>query len=359
MSDEKDEIDWRLLDRYIAGECSADESAEVERWLVANPARRQAVDAMRAGLRGAAWDTNAAWSQLSTRIAAHDTEYAGLSAAAGGAAERPPARLAPQVRRRWLPDTARPALRAAAAVLLLASGALVWTKLDRANFTSGVEASREVTTRHEQRTTLRLSDGTEVTLGANSKLRFANVLGARTRDVSLTGEAYFRVTHNAQRPFLVHAGGAITRVLGTEFGVRAYPGANEVRVVVATGMVSLRSARSGAPDSAVLTRGQLGLLDSSGTASVRSGVDLDRYLAFAEGRLALDNTPLSEALTDLGHWYDVDFRIDDPALADRRITATFRGESLDQVLDVIALALGARYERRDRVVTFRAGRDAQ
>ncbi|MEJ7809264.1 MAG: FecR domain-containing protein [Gemmatimonadaceae bacterium] len=352
-------MEWRLLDRYLAGECDPAEEADVRHWLDADPARRQAVEALRprASAGGAiAWSAEEAWATLSARISAHDAAH---DAARGTPA--PAQRARAVARRRWLPLPTSPALCAAAAVLLVATSALVWRASDRARTESEspAAASREVATRRGEHTTLRLSDGTEVTLAADSKLRFPQQFGGGARDVSLTGEAYFRVTHDPGRPFLVHAGGAVTRVLGTEFGVRAYPGTADVRVVVAEGKVSLRSARPGAPSGAVLTRGDLGLLTPSGEATVRSGVDLDRYLAFASGRVTLENAPLRDALAELAHWYDVDFRVADSTLAGRRVTATFRGEPLAQVLDVLALALDARWARDGRTVTFQARRDAR
>jgi ferric-dicitrate binding protein FerR (iron transport regulator) len=196
-----------------------------------------------------------------------------------------------------------------------------------------------------------LGDGSRATLNAGSRLRWANDFGARTRDVYLDGEAYFTVTHDASRPFRVHARGAVAHDLGTRFTVRAYAELPHVEVVVAEGSVSLRHDRDAA-DSAILQTGQLGRLGASGAPTIESNVAVDRWTAWTGGALVLEGLTLADALPQLERWYDVRFVLADSALARRRVQARFHDEPLPQVLDALSLALGARWQQSGRTVTI-------
>src|SRR5207245_7963028 len=167
--------------------------------------------------------------------------------------------------------------------LLLGSVALWWSVTRHAPV-----AMREFTTARGQRAEMRLTDGTRILLSVDSKLRVPGDYGAAARDVYVDGEAYFEVTHDATKPFAVHAANALVRDLGTRFGVRAYAGEQRVRVVVAEGKVALRSVAAAdtsnpAPE---LSTGELGRLDASGVLTLAQGVNVQRYLAWTEGRLA-------------------------------------------------------------------------
>jgi transmembrane sensor len=209
-----------------------------------------------------------------------------------------------------------------------------------------------------------LADGSRVVLNAGSRLRYAEDFGRPgvAREVHLDGEAYFEVTHDATRPFRVHAGPALAEDLGTRFSVRAYAG-TRAQVVVAEGRVSMRSNTTARLDSAILGPGQRGRLAPDGSATsgtvLVDSVNPQRYLSWTSGTLTLDDVPLREAVPMLERWFDIELRLADSTLADRRVTAVYRDQSLSQVLDALALALGARYERsasNTRAVTFFAVR---
>jgi transmembrane sensor len=323
-------FDWGIVDRFLAGEATSEELVVLHQWLEADPRRAALLDqARRAVASGAkAWDVDAAWRSVSDRI--RGPAVVPIRHARG---------------RRYVG-----ALRIAAGLLLTIGAATLWRVVAERESGASRVAMREVATTRGQRAELRLSDGTRVVLGAASRLEYAPELNGRTREVRLTGEAYFEVARDSVHPFVVRTPGAVTRVLGTEFTVRAYAGSDEVEVAVAGGRVLLASSDSAM--GVVLTRGQLGALRAGGSPTVRTVASLEPFVAWTEGRLAFDGTPLRVALRQLERWYDVNFVVADSALADRRLTARFRTESLTEALDAIALALDARYERRDRTITF-------
>jgi transmembrane sensor len=168
--------------------------------------------------------------------------------------------------------------------------------------------------------------------------------------MTLDGEALFRVRHDAQRPFRVRAGRAVTEDLGTEFTVRAYANSDSVRVVVQSGSVSLKAVSDSTR--AVVRPGQMATLSSAGGPIVSAARNVDALMAFSRGQLVFDNAPMQRVADELARWYDVDVKLASPALGGRHVTVTFSGESIDEVLRTIALSVGARVEHTGRNVTF-------
>jgi len=207
-------------------------------------------------------------------------------------------------------------------------------------------AMREYTTPRGRRAVLRLLDGTEITLNADSKLRAPVPFGARQRDVYLEGEAYFSVVHDAARPFIVHTASGAIQDIGTRFGVHAYGDAERERVAVVEGAVAL----AGTP----LRAGQVATLSRTGTIRVLRNARVADELAWTTGRLVFTNVPLEEAAERLGRWYDLDVRVADPALARRPVTGSYGDEPVAQVLTLITAAVGARYEWQGRTVAISA-----
>ncbi len=242
------------------------------------------------------------------------------------------------------------AVIAAAAVVVAVVGG--WAVLGRA------PAWREVSTAVGHRTVVRLRDGTQITLAPKSRLRYTADYGKAQRDVYLDGEAYFQVTLDTRHPFRVHTARSITEDLGTAFVVRAYVEQPTTEVVVAEGRVALwradtsrtsaaLEARPDARPGLVLAARDLGRLDADGGVTLRRGIDVARQLAWTSGVLAFDGAPLRDVVLTLGRWYNVDVHLEsaDSALGARRLTATFTNESIDRVVERIALTLGLRVER--------------
>jgi transmembrane sensor len=328
------EPDWRILDRYLAGDASPDEERAVREWIMADPTRGELIRKIRAAHESRdveRWDTDAAWAKFSNRVRGGQHRTTVIPLHPGAWYTRTPVRIA-------------------AALLLTVGSYATWqvVKSPRAQ----QPAMRELATPNGQRATATLGDGSRVILNAGSRLRYPADFGRAPRDVYLEGEAYFEVTHDAARPFRVHARDGVAHDLGTRFTVRAYPELPRVDVVVTEGRVSLRRDQATATDSVVLGPGQLGRLADSGPPAVVTGVDVAAYTGWTGGTLVLEGLPLEEALPLLDRWFDVEIRVADRSLASRRIYARFRDESLTQVLDALSLALGARSERSGRVITL-------
>jgi transmembrane sensor len=200
-----------------------------------------------------------------------------------------------------------------------------------------------------------LSDGSRVILGPGSTLAIHPDFGGSSRELTLRGEAMFDVLHDEAHPFIIHVPGGIVEDLGTTFSVRT--GADEAtRVVVAEGSVNLRSeSRTGAGE-VVLLPGDRGILPREGAPTAEHGSTVDEDFAWTRGILSFRDASIAEVDSELTRWYGYHFRVADPDLADRRLTAAFEGESPPQIGEIIALALGGRLELQgDTIVILPTG----
>jgi transmembrane sensor len=219
-------------------------------------------------------------------------------------------------------------------------------------------AVQRLVTEKGERARIELSDGTEVLLGPGNRIDLAADFGAHSREVGLSGEAFFDVVPDPSRPFLVHVRGAVTRVLGTEFGVRAYPDDPVVRVAVAEGTVSLRSTEERDSAAAIVRAGELGEIPSHRGPVVTRPADLDVHLGWRHGRLTFDNTPLDEVAKEIERWFGVPVRVGDPSLSTRRLTASFRDQPVERILEVVALSLELDWTRIGEAYVFVPRRSA-
>ena len=326
----EDERLYLLLARFLTGDASTADAAAVREWLAQDSGHVLLLDDLRLIRRAAAERaptsrTDGAWAKAVDALG-----------------------VAPQARvsRRLLAA----ALAAAAAVTALIGGRGLLRRAPRWS---------EYATTAAQRMVVRLQDGTQVTIAPRSRVRYTTDYGTH-RDLYLDGEAYFQVAPDSRHPLRVHTAQSVTEDLGTAFVVRAYADQVATEVVVAEGRVALSRADTAAASRApalVLEARDLGRLEPGGGLTLRRGVDVGRQLAWTRGVLAFDGTPLGEVVRTLERWYNVEIRVADSALAARRLTATFQNESIDLVLQRIALTVGLRVERADgSVILLRNGR---
>jgi ferric-dicitrate binding protein FerR (iron transport regulator) len=319
----KEPIDFGLLDRFLSGEATAEERERVVQRAATDGRLRELLDALPPSLRdddARSWDTERSWTDLATRRAGR---------------LRSPVRLA---------------LAIAAMVIVGLGIARTFSELQqRAHQPASQTATLEYRTATGQRQTIPLADGSTVTLAAESLLRVPGSF-PRTRALQLEGEAFFEVTHDPARPFTVRARDGFARVLGTSFNLSAYPNDAGIEVVVVTGRVLLGQAERG--EGAVLTAGQAGQLGDTGTIRVQSDVDVSQRIAWTEGRLIFRAVRFSEMVRALERWYDVDIDIADAELAEMRVTALLEHQTLDEVVELLAETLGARYTRSGNRIRY-------
>ena len=163
-----------------------------------------------------------------------------------------------------------------------------------------------------------LEDGTRVWLNAASTLRFPIKFSPDSREVALTGEAYFEVTHNTHAPFLVNAGNTRINVLGTHFNVNAYADEPAVRTTLLEGAVRVSSDRA----DILLHPGEQSSFRPDGTAVTAKDPELaEAAIAWKEGYFSFGEEDIQTVMRQVSRWYNVDVRYDGPVTK-----ATFGGD---------------------------------
>jgi len=227
----------------------------------------------------------------------------------------------------------RPAIVAVAAMLVLMVSLVLWK-----NPFSG-SRYLELITQHGERSQMILSDGSEIQLNAGSMARFRKSFTRDSREVFLTGEAFFTVTKE-DRPFIVKTENAKTVVLGTQFNVWARDG--ETRVVVKSGRVKL-TADEMINNDVILQKDQMCIIGTNDTSMESQPVDSDQFLGWLQGKLVFIKTPLPEIIADLERSYNVIIELTDTELQSKTVTATFQHMDIDTVLATLCLTLNSEY----------------
>ncbi len=322
--------DWDSIARYLSGESTAEEARVIRAWLDANPADRELVERLGDVMSAAPVDVDVerALARVHQRID-HAQQRPTLTLERGGAASTPK-----RSRTAWLGG-----LIAAAAV-----AAIVFTTLRRPSAATTATTVRRYTTVVGKRDSVTLADGSRVILGPQTTLEVPANFGGASRSVALDGDAWFDVKHDASRPFRVRSPGALIEDVGTTFTVES-DGGNGTSVAVVNGSVRLRRD-SMSTDGVLLSAGDRGSIDSTGQARVERNAVRDEDTAWISGRLAFRDAPLSQVAAELERWYGVKIVVADSALREQHVTTSFEGESVDQVMRILGLAMGASIERR-------------
>lgn len=147
-----------------------------------------------------------------------------------------------------------------------------------------------------------LPDGTEVWLNAASKLTYPSRFSEAERVVAISGEAYFSVAKNVQKPFKVISDQQEIHVLGTGFNVSAYADESETKTTLVQGSVQIRNVQSGSINR--LLPNEQSVVHASSTEVQQ--VDAAPYVAWKNGYFYFKHTPFEEVMRQLARWYDVE-----------------------------------------------------
>ena len=205
---------------------------------------------------------------------------------------------------------------------------------------------QEISTAYGTRSKFQLPDGTLVFLNSGSKLLFPNEFSNNSRNVELIGEAFFEVISDSSKPFNVKTGDINVKVLGTSFDLQAYPLSGEISTTLVHGKVVLEKEFGGnIKQVATLKPSDHAIYKSkTGAVSISSEEDLDKFIAWKDGKLVFFNDPIEDVARKLGIWYNVKVNINNKNLKEYHFTATFSDEPIEQVLDLLSKASPIKYK---------------
>jgi transmembrane sensor len=314
---------WRLDDEGVT---AADQQA-FEAWLRQDARHRRVFEEM-----------SKAWSALDGLAEAKRSEKIATFASAS-----------PLARRAW------PSLRmsAAAAVLVLVGAGFWWMR-------QGNEVQTLATAVGQQRNAT-LVDGSIVTLNTNTIVE--TDLSRGLRQIYLRkGEAHFQVAHDRSRPFLVHAGDAVVRAVGTEFEVRLRPD-QHVDIMVNEGRVEVQAnTPAGAPPASgsagqsatrALAAGEKLSTASADYAVQRvSPTQLSSDMAWREGAIIFDGESLAQAIAEIERYTDARIVVTDPGVAALRVGGRFRTDDVQGFFQGLVAALPVSVRRTPDGVVY-------
>jgi transmembrane sensor len=327
-----------ILQRYIEGTCTEQERLMVEQWYeLLDEDYRQLFP----NLALAQWEDEL-WNKIQEKT---ETQL--------------------PIQRRWYQQ--KVVWRVAASILLVGSiGFWYWSKEDVSFVSSafyaqdaGLEKQRNTSTKEVK---VVLSDGSEVTLSPNSTLEYPKKWGTDKREVFLTGNAFFKVARNVEKPFLVYSKGIVTKVLGTSFWVRSNTTSNQVEIAVMTGKVAVfkqdakadyisETTKSGV----ILTPNQQVNYFPENQVFV-TGIVKEPLLIRPDGihkeipavlpSFHYDEDAVAAVLSDLEKAYGIEIIVENDQLSDCPFTADLSDSNLYTKLDIICATLKASYEVR-------------
>ena len=329
-------ISPELLKRYLEGQCTPEEAFQVDEWyasLSEETANRAAFDQPR--------HLGKVQNQI-RKLSADETSTDGV-------------RTVPLQR----PKVGRPVLQrllryGVAAIILLAVGIGIYNFLsqNKSVFKAGSNTIAILNkTRQVRKHTF--PDGSEAWLNPGTRITYAKEdFKADSREVSLEGEAFFEVTHDASRPFFVHGESVKVKVLGTSFNVRANKGEAEYEVSVVTGKVSVTADKGREvmllPHQQAVFKVASGELVSEAVPDVAEKAPLWQPVS-----LTFSDARLGEVVQRLEEKFDVKIRLANPNLGNCRVKATFDQNRLSEILEMTMQIVDASYVMQNDEIVIR------
>ena len=330
MTEEFNDTIHKLIAKELAGEATEEERARISQWRSESEENERLHEQY-----SKAWKLSDRYSQTEEMIDV-DAEWGKFLARTQNDSHRTSDPNVVHVQ--W---HQRPAFRVAASILFFMAAALVIFLVQR--------GGDQTYLANETGMVVELPDGSSVHLYSGAELTVDGDFDKETRDISLTGEAFFDVASNPDVPFVIDAKGILVEVLGTSFTVETKD-IGEVAVIVETGSVQM-STSSGDLEPLLLSPGDKGLFSSEGELVKSRNQDFN-YLAWKTRRIQFDDTNLDEVIRVLSKVYGLEFELTSPALQGCPVTVTFDTQSLESVLEVLGATLDITYEINEGAVTI-------
>lgn len=198
------------------------------------------------------------------------------------------------------------------------------------------------------RSEILLSDGSIIWLNADSEIHYPEVFDSQTRDIYLSGEAYFDIAPDTTLPFIIHLENNQIRVLGTSFNVKAYKEDDVVETTVVSGKVAFIRTGSLASkdqkDTLLLTPNFKALYSKQTGKFTKAEVDARLDTAWKDGKLLFKSTQFAEVGKVLERTFGKKVIFANETIRQCRLTATFQDNSLEEIMILIAKTNDYAYE---------------
>ncbi|MVZ65320.1 DUF4974 domain-containing protein [Sphingobacterium sp. DK4209] len=191
---------------------------------------------------------------------------------------------------------------------------------------------------------IELSDGTRVWLNSGSSIRFSPFFAGNQRDVKLDGEAYFEVSKNPKKPFIVHSSLSKVKVLGTAFNVSSYASTIH-KITLLHGSIALETKAK----SMILKPETQAEVNANGSFAV-SAANMDEVMAWKNGDFVFNEIDLNGLMAQLKKWYDIEEVIVEGKSTDRFTGSLTRSKQLSQLLKALEVISNCKFSIVERRV---------
>jgi transmembrane sensor len=312
-----------IIEKQLKGQATGEESATLQQWLAENPSHNTIYRQMEkiwresgAILTEKTYDTESAWDKVDLRLEKGN--------------KKAPVRML----------TRLAAAASIAGILLIAGWLLLRKTTPELLVAKAAQTNTPVT----------LPDGSQVVLRKGATLSYPKTFNGAERTVSLTGEAFFDVQHDAAHPFRIETVRATLEVVGTSFTINT--SAQQDELIVSTGKVLFANK---AGDKHIIAPQQYGKLDAKGF-EIKPLTD-PNFLSWKTGQLKFDNTPIDQVARNLSDHYNINVIADSSLLKQTvipTITASFNQQSIDAVLEEIKLLVNISHRKQnDTIILFK------
>ena len=225
------------------------------------------------------------------------------------------------------------------------------TSIKNETFTTVLNTQKENTLIH-------LPDGSTAVLNTGSKLNFSSSFNqAAKREVYLEGEAFFDISHNPSKPFIVHTGSLETTVLGTAFNVKALPVDSQITVIVTRGKVKVSS---GEKLLGMITKGQEVVYHKRNNNCTQKTVAEDLTLSWKKQDVLLDDVTVEDAVKLLEERFNITISFADTAIKNNRFTTVMqKNEGVEEVIKSICEFNAAQYHFNKKTSTIIISKNSQ
>lgn len=314
-------IPYEQIARYLAGECNDKEKKQIREWIRENP---ETMD-----------ELTRIWENTPQNSFTPDVEQA-----LQNVHRSIDTRKKNRSRRLFI-------LISSAAAILIIVGLFGIRSLN----TSEEDKTRTfltLSTNANERKGFLLPDGSNIWLNASSTLRYPEEFEGDTREVYLEGEAFFDITSNSDKPFIIMANNTVTQVVGTSFSIRAVKKEPEVVVTVATGIVNFSAGDEN--HHIVLRQGEQGICKE---LKLEKKLNHDpNVFAWRTHVMAFRDTPLKDVAKIIESTYRIPVTVD-KSIAELEITTTFNKLQLQEVVNIIEMTLQVNAEITKDGVLFK------
>jgi len=321
MKDTTEDKNWGLMLKYLGKELSDEERAQFDKWLEQSDANRKELEnaekiwQLSSSKESGLFDADQGWGKMQRRI--HHVK--GIQSA---------------IRNHILMTTMRVA--ASLLILIVLAFAVRWV-IGKSSYVKIIAEKEKILK------PIVLPDGSKVCLNIGSSIRYPKSFNKNTREVELTGEAFFDIVHNAQQPFVIRTSQAQIKVLGTQFDISAYKECDSLQVIVKTGTVELSSGQG---DKTIrLTQGNTGVYFTSSNKMVKlSGSDVNAF-AWKTNDIVFHESNLDYVSKTLKKVFSKPIILENAKLKNCRLNADFKNRDLESIIEVIKETLNLQIKK--------------